>query len=167
MKKLKMFAALALALALAVPLQSMAADKRMGSSGPGGGGFHRNLSFWGSKVCRLSQTTTPVLCNASEGLLDGICLFGGASGNYAYAFDTVSAIIPTGAGGILSESGSYAISPKVFAPHSSGASFDTNTAACWAPPFGPVRFSSGLVGVTDAAALNVILYWHESDGTDP
>lgn len=165
MKKLKMLLGAALALTLAFAPVVTYAESENSAPNLGGTftGVHYNLDFYGVKPCRISDSTTAVLCKAGEGFLDAVCTDGGVSPNYSLALDT-------GVAGTRSvtNSDTLVLTPMVF------ANPDTATLNgrdyCWnakKEAGGPVKFVNGLVGVQNAATSSTILYWHYSNGLNP
>lgn len=166
MKKLKMLFGAALALALAfAPVVSAYAEAENTPPPVGGsfGGLHPNLDFYGVKPCRVSDSTTAVLCKSGEGFLDAVCADGGASPNYSLALDSGIAGSRS-----VTNSDSLVLTPMVFTKP------DTATMVggvyCWnakTQSGGPVKFVNGLLGVQNAATHSTILYWHYSGGLNP
>lgn len=159
MKKLKKLAAAALALALVAscPAQSRAeAEKKAPSYS--GGIRHQNLDFFGSKPCRITASTTAVLCTSSEGIVDAICPSGGTVGQYSLALDSNVAGSRS-----VTNSDSLVLTPTVF----------TYVVSTGIPPGGPcfkpekVRFTNGLVGVQSHAGHTTIIYYHLTGGVNP
>lgn len=127
------------------------------------GGIHENLDFYGVKPCRITSSTTAVLCKSGEGFLDAICATGGVSSGYSLGLDTGIATSRT-----VTNSDTYVVSPMVFSRLDSGSS--PGGLSCWAAKEqagGPVKFVNGLAGVQSAATHQTILYWHYSDGSNP
>lgn len=174
MKKLKKWfgAALALGLALAVSVVpvgvAVAAETAKLSPSQGGqwGGIHENLEFYGTVPCRITSSTTAVLCRSGEGLLDAVCANGASPiAGTAYSLGLDSGIAGTRS---VTNSDSLVLTPMVFALADTTSS--QGQMKCWSArdaSGGPVRFVKGLVGVQSAAAHQTVLYWHYSDGTNP
>lgn len=166
MKKLMQLCGAALALVLAFgPVAKVYSENQNSSPVQGGnfGGLHENLDFYGVKPCRITASTTAVLCKSGEGFLDAVCVSGGVSNKYSLALDT-------GVAGTRSvtNSDSMVLTPMVF------TRLDTNSLpggkSCWTAKHeagGPVKFVNGLVGVQQAATETTILYWHYSNGENP
>lgn len=167
MKKLKVLFGAALALALAfAPVVSAYAESENTPPAVGGsfGGLHPNLDFYGVKPCRVSDSTTAVLCKSGEGFLDAVCVDGGLASGYSLAVDSGIAGSRS-----VTNSDSLVLTPMVFSQS------DTVTLAafpnrCWTAKTdagGPVKFVNGLLGVQSAATHSTILYWHYSNGLNP
>src|SRR3990167_9141770 len=90
MKKLKMLfgAALALTLAFAPVVSFAEAENSSPFQGGNFGGLHENLDFYGVKPCRITASTTAVLCKTGEGFLDAVCASGGVSPEYSIAINS-------------------------------------------------------------------------------
>ena len=127
------------------------------------GGIHENLDFYGVIPCRISDSTTAVLCKSGEGFLDAVCADGG-TGNLPYSLGLDSGIAGSRS---VTNSDTLLLTPMVFSRFDSAS---TQGHYCWnakADSGGPVRFVNGLVGVQNAASHSTILYWHYSDGSNP
>lgn len=167
MTKLKVLvgAALALVLAFAPVVNSYAQETANTPPAVGGsfGGLHPNLDFYGVKPCRITASTTGVLCKSGEGFLDAVCASGGVSPQYSLALDS-------GVAGSRSvtNSDSLVLTPMVFSIvdtvvlSKSDRCYTARTDAG-----GPVKFVNGLVGVQSAATGTTVLYWHYSNGLNP
>ncbi len=166
MKKLKMLFGAALALALAfAPVVSAYAESENTPPAVGGsfGGLHPNLDFYGVKVCRISDSTTAVLCKSGEGFLDAVCSDGGVSPNYSLALDSGIAGSRS-----VTNSNDLLLTPMVFANPDTAVLLSRKY--CWNAKDeagGPVKFVNGLVGVQNAASAGTLLYWHYSNGLNP
>lgn len=165
MKMLKSLLRVALAVALVAAPVVVNAESGKQSPAQAGqfGGIHENLEFYGTIPCRISDSTTAVLCKSGEGLLDAICADGGTAIGYSLGVDS-------GVAGSRSvtNSDSLLISPTVFAKPDTASM--VGGIYCWSAKReigGPVRFVNGLVGVQSAATHSTILYWHYSDGSNP
>lgn len=157
-------AALALSLAFA-PVVFVHAESENTPPAVGGsfGGLHPNLDFYGVKPCRVSDSTTAVLCKSGEGFLDAICVDGGTALGYSLALDS-------GVAGSRSvtNSDSLLLSPMVFSMPDTAAAVGQQK--CWNAKNqagGPVKFVNGLLGVQSASTHSSILYWHYSSGLNP
>lgn len=155
----------ALALAFALGTVPVHAENEKASPFQGGnfGGIHENLDFYGAIPCRITASTTAVLCKSGEGFLDAVCPSGGVSPQYSLGLDSGIATSRS-----VTNSDSYVITPIVF------SRIDTNSSPggkhCFSAKDemgGPVRFVNGLVGVQSAATGTTLLYWHHSDGSNP
>ena len=158
-------AALALALAFA-PVVSVRAENENTPPQVGGsfGGLHPNLDFYGVKPCRVTDSTTAVLCKSGEGFLDAICVDGGLLSGYSLALDS-------GIAGTRSTTNSDTIllTPMVFSV-SDTVALSAMPSQCWnakTQAGGPVKFVDGLLGVQNAATHSTVLYWHYSNGLNP
>ena len=83
----------ALAVSLALMPVSLVAESvntapRMGSNAAG---LHQNLDYYGTKVLRVSNTTTASLLVTGPVFLDAICVMRGTLGSYALASDSAVA----------------------------------------------------------------------------
>lgn len=165
MSKLKMLfgAMLAFALAFAPVVTHSENENTPPAVGGSFGGLHPNLDFYGVKPCRITLSTTAVLCKSGEGFLDAVCVSGGVSDKYSLGLD--SGIAGTRS---VTNSNDLVLTPMVF------TSVDTKSlnggAWCWnakKEAGGPVKFVNGLVGVQQAATETTILYWHYSSGLNP
>lgn len=165
MKSMKTLFGAALALALAfAPVVSYAENENTPPAVGGSfGGLHPNLDFYGVKPCRISDSTTAVLCKSGEGFLDAICADGGLATGYTLGVDS-------GVAGSRSvtNSDSLLLTPMVFSMPDTAAA--NGQQRCWAArnqAGGPVKFVNGLVGVQSAATHSTLLYWHYSNGLNP
>ena len=166
MKNLKKLfgAALALALALVPAVPSFAESENTPPQVGGSfGGLHPNLDFYGVKPCRITASTTAVLCKSGEGFLDAVCPSGGVSPQYSLGID--SGIAGTRS---VTNSDTTVITPMVF------SIIDTavlnGASKCYTAKTdagGPIKFVNGLVGVQSAATGTTLLYWHYSSGLNP
>src|SRR3990167_6041548 len=162
MNKLKMLFGAALALTLAFAPVVSYAESENSSPFQGGnfGGLHENLDFYGVKPCRITASTTAVLCKTGEGFLDAVCASGGVSPEYSIAINSsgVSAQTTTNVDG-------YVLTPMVFTNPNTAVL--NGASRCWTAKTdagGPVKFVNGLVGVQSAAGHTTLLYWHYSGG---
>jgi hypothetical protein len=167
MKKLKMLFGAALALALAfAPVVSVYAESENTPPQVGGsyGGLHPNLDFYGVKPCRITNSTTAVLCKSGEGFLDAVCASGGVSPQYSLALDSGIAGSRS-----VTNSDSLVLTPMVFSVPDTAVL--VAGAQCWTAKMdagGPVKFVNGLLGVQSGATNGTtILYWHYSSGLNP
>lgn len=167
MLKLKTLVGAALALVLAfAPVMSAYAESENTPPAVGGsfGGLHPNLDFYGVKPCRVSDSTTAVLCKSGEGFLDAVCVDGGLSSGYSLALDSG---IPGSRS--TTNSDTLVLTPMVFSVPDTVA-LNAMPSQCWNAKNaagGPVKFVNGLVGVQNAASHSTILYWHYSSGLNP
>lgn len=152
--------ALALGLCLASGLATLAPAAELAAPRYQGGIRHQTMAFYGSKPCRITASTTAVLCASGQGILDGVCPSGGTLGKYSLALD--SDIAGTRS---ATNSDSYVISPPVYTY--TGSTSIPAGGACFVPPSGAGRFTNGLVGVQNDAGHTTILYWHKADGSNP
>lgn len=167
MKKLKTLFGAALALALAfAPVVPAHAESENTPPAVGGsfGGLHPNLDFYGVKPCRVSDSTTAVLCKSGEGFLDAVCADGGLATGYSLAVDSGIAGSRS-----VTNSDSLVLTPMVFSV-SDTVTLASMPSQCWnakTQAGGPVKFVNGLLGVQSAATHSTILYWHYSNGLNP
>jgi len=170
MDKLKKVGLVALALAALAVAPVHAAESGNQSPAQAGqwGGIHQNLDFMGMKVKRLVATGTAKLLVSGEGLLYGVCAFGGTVQKYSMAFDTTASaqLEAVGLGGTTDHNANYeyALSPKVFTT----PTYDTTSEnrGCWFPP-NPVKFTTGLYGDQDDSGHSTVFYVGCSDGDNP
>lgn len=158
------FALVAAPLSVAVPVF---AESQNSSPVQGGnfGGLHENLDFYGVKPCRITASTTAVLCKSGEGFLDAVCASGGAAANYSLAVDSGIAGSRS-----VTNSDTLVLTPMVFAKADTGGLDIKDSLKCWSAKSqagGPVKFVNGLVGVQSAATHTTLLYWHYSNGENP
>src|SRR3990167_2494195 len=149
MNKLKMLfgAALALTLAFAPVVSFAEAENSSPFQGGNFGGLHENLDFYGVKPCRITASTTAVLCKSGEGFLDAVCASGGVSPEYSLALD--SGIAGTRS---VTNSDSLVLTPMVFAnPNTAVLNGGARCFAAKTDAGGPVKFVNGLLGVQSAA----------------
>lgn len=156
-KHMKKFVTLGLALGLLCPTILRAESAKVAPAYRGGI-RHENLEFYGAKTCRITASTTGVLCTASEGFLDAICPSGGVGTGYTLALDS-------GVAGSRSvtNSDSLVVSPMVFSRIDSASHAGV---PCYEPKR-PIRFVNGLVGVQSAAGHTTVIHYHLSDGSNP
>jgi len=162
--KLQLACLLALAVAV-VPFAVYAAQKRAPGIGGNRTGLHKNLSFYGVSVYRVSSAdVSKTLIDSGDGFLDMICTLGAdaAVAGYALALDDA-----TGGFNLTVDSLSLAISPQVY------VSLGTATAAasacganCWCP-MSPIPFEDGLAGANSTTGYDSLYYVHSSSGVNP
>lgn len=150
---------MALALVAGFGLFGYAENAKQAPNMPGRAGLHENLKFYGMVPCRISASTTAVLCKAGEGFLDAVCPSGGTLGKYSLALD--SGVAGTRS---VTNSDTLVLTPMVYTHIDTGSRGAFN--GCWELKE-PARFVNGLVGVQSDAGHSTLLYWHRSDGENP
>lgn len=166
MKQFKTLAGAALALVLAVcPAVPVGAESENTPPPVGGsfGGLHPNLDFYGVKACRITASTTAVLCKSGEGFLDAVCASGGVSPEYSLALD--SGVAGTRS---VTNSDTLVLTPMVFTNPNTAVL--NGASRCWTAKTdagGPAKFVNGLLGVQSATGHTTLLFWHYSGGLNP
>jgi hypothetical protein len=155
-KGISVLMALGLVLGLALPVFAESAKVAPAYKG---GIRHGNLEFFGVKTCRITGSTTAVLCVAGEGFVDAICPSGGVSGAYSLAVDSDIAGSRS-----VTNSDSLLITPQV--PTRVDSAGTPGGLPCYEPKR-PIRFVNGLVGVQSAAGHSTVIHYHLSSGTNP